>query len=251
MLGNKFTKIIAILTILFVTTSSVGSEHEPTINLVSFVNPPYIFENDSEQIGMINKLSEQLFTRAEIKYTLELMPKKRALLYVEKTSNTCVLPIERNQEREVKFIWISPVLISVTGLFQLSERLNGYRLITIMDALDFRVGSHLGSASGTYLRELGFKVDSIPQNSANIYKLRAGRIDYWESDILTAKYISQQANIDISDSQLDFFTQLYAIACNPSMPPNSVKQIRNSLYDMYHDGTIDQITSEYQSLPSP
>ena len=231
---------------LLLTTFCLGSERKQNIDLISFVNPPYVFEDNSNHSGMINKLAKELFKRAKISYTLKLMPKKRALIYAEKTDNTCILPIERNQEREVNFIWISPVLVSVTGLFQLSGQASDRSLITLMDALDFRIGSHLGSASGIYLSEMGFKVDAAPQNSANIYKLKANRIDYWESDILTAAYIAQQTNIAISASQLNFFTQLYALACNLSMPPNSIKAIRESLYEMYHDGTIDQITSQYQ-----
>lgn len=249
MLGTKIKQaalhILITLQLIFLSINASGAAGDHTINLFSFVNPPYIFEQGTGQTGLMNKIIDQLFKRANVNYTLKLMPKKRALLLTEQTANTCVLPIARNQEREAKFSWISPVLVSIMGLYQLQDKAANKQLITLMDAQDYRIGSHLGSASGIYLEGLAFKVDYVPQNSANIFKLKAGRIDYWESDVLTAQYISKQSKIKISESQLDFFTHLHAIACSLSTPKDSVNAIRESLYEMYHDGTMDQIITKY------
>jgi polar amino acid transport system substrate-binding protein len=243
-LWRVYTFFVALAAVLL-SVDALATENKHTIGLVSFVNAPYIFEKDSEQKGLMNQIISRLFKRAKVNYTLQLMPKKRALLYTEQTDNTCVLPIARNQEREAKFVWISPVLISVIGLYQTAEQANK-SLITLADAQDYRIGSHLGSASGLYLEELAFKVDYVPLNSANIYKLKAGRIDYWESDRLTAKYLSQETNIKLSHSQLDFFTHLQAIACSLSTPESSVRAIRESLYEMYHDGSMEKLVQEYR-----
>jgi polar amino acid transport system substrate-binding protein len=245
-LSACLSTIITVLVFISLSPEALSTEKRHEVNLVSFVNPPYMFDNNSNEAGLVNEIIKQLFERAKVSYTLQLMPKKRAIIYTEKTANTCVLPIERNQEREAQFVWISPILVSMTGLFGLPEQAMNQDIITLIDAKESRIGSHLGSASGIYLEGLGFEVDTVALNSANIHKLKAGRIDYWESDKLTAQYISQQSGIGISKSQLDFFTQLYAIACNLSTDSNSVKAIRETLYEMYHEGAIDRIISDYR-----
>ena len=238
-------RVMLSLLLSLVSPLCFSVEIDKAIKLVSFINPPYVFESGSNEPGLLKHIISHLFARSNMHYELVLMPKKRAIIYAEMTDNTCVLPIERSQEREVKFTWISPILISNTGLFSLPGSHSDSPLITLTDAISFRIGSHLGSASGKYLTDMGFKVEAVPKNSSNIYKLKAGRIDLWESDVLTAGYIANQSGIVISKSVLDFFTHLHAIGCNPSIPTAKIERIRNSLKQMYRDGTIDRLNRDF------
>jgi polar amino acid transport system substrate-binding protein len=230
------------------TLAQAEVRHEPSeIKLVSFIDPPYVFDATNNQAGLVEVIIKTLFSRAKINYKLQLMPKKRAIINARHSENTCVFPIERNQEREAFFSWMSPIVVSTTGLFQVEERPHKNKIITLIDAHTHRIGSHLGSATGEYLSSIGFNVDTVPKNSANIFKLNAGRIDLWESDILTAEYISKTNGIRIAPSEINFFTQLKALACNLTIPNTVIKTIRKELYEMYHDGTVDTIYRNFKA----
>lgn len=247
MSGNRICTYMrtALFLLLLLLSNSLVSEQKQALSIISFVDPPYVFDDAQQEKGLVEIIISELFQRAGMEYDFYLMPKKRALIFAEKTPNTCVLPIERNQEREVKFTWISPILISRNGLFQTIDQHLDRKIITLMDAQPYRIGSHLGSASGAYLKGMGFEVEIVAKNSANIHKLRAGRIDFWETDAVAAHYISHTENIEIKKSALDFFTHLRAIGCNLSISPAVIKNIRKHLKQMYRDGSIDKINQEF------
>lgn len=216
------------------------------INLVSFEDPPYVFSQGRLKTGLTVTYIDELMWRSKIDYELSIMPAKRALLQTLKSSNTCVFPIERSQEREVKYSWISPISISRYAFFKSPKKiLPPIRVLN--DAKDYRIGTYLGSAMGEYLSSLGFSVDFASDNKANILKLNAGRIDLWAADTLNSKFIAKQANRDLPEPELVFFTTVKAIGCHPELDENIVKTLNRNLKQMYKDGTIDKLSRKYQS----
>lgn len=220
-------------------------KQRPYLDFVTFVEPPYIFDPETNrQQGLVQVIMQQLMFNAGIDYTMTIMPPKRAELYAQFTPNTCVVPIEKSQEREVFFTWISPILVSNHGLFRLATH-PPVLLETLEDARDFRIGSFLGSSIGDYLNSFSYQVDLATKNDANIQKLKAGRIDLWASDILTARYISQTAGIEISNSKLDFFTTLRAIGCNDEVDEQVISTMQKALQAMYKTGQMDEIVKSF------
>jgi len=217
----------------------------PHLDFVTFIEPPYIFDPEStQQQGLVQVILQQLMFNAGIDYTMTIMPPKRAELYAQFTPKTCVVPIEKSQEREVFFSWVSPILVSYHGLFRLASQ-PPISLHTLEDARPYRIGSYLGSSIGDYLGSFTYQVDLATQNEANIVKLKADRIDLWASDILTALYISKTAGIEISRSRLDFFTTLRAIGCHEAVDENVMTAMRNALQTMYKTGQMDEIIASF------
>lgn len=216
------------------------------IDFVTFIDPPYIFDpKETSEKGLVERIFIRLMKHTGIDYKIRIMPAKRAELFAQANNNTCVFPIEKSQEREVFFSWVSPILVSKHGFFT-----NLYKPISLQvleDAKPYRIGSYLGSGIGDYLESFAYLVDSAPQNEANILKLQADRIDLWASDILTAEHISKQTGIKISASKLDFFTILRAIGCHPSVPKESVQIMREALQFMYKTGEIYSITQRFKA----
>ena len=133
----------------------------PHLDFVTFIEPPYFFDPAvSDNEGLVSIILKQLMQKAGINYRLTIMPPKRAELFVQFTPNTCVIPIEKSQEREVFFTWVSPVLISQTGLFQLASA-PPVSLRTLEDARPYRIGSYLGSSIGDYLSSFSYQVDLV------------------------------------------------------------------------------------------
>jgi polar amino acid transport system substrate-binding protein len=175
-----------------------------------------------------------------------MMPPKRAEIFAQATPNTCIFPIEKSQEREVFFSWVSPILVSKHGFFQLEKHVP-ISLETLQDAHPYRLGSYLGSGIGDYLNSFGYLVDFANQNEANIHKLSADRIDLWASDTLTAAHIAKNENIEISESRLDFFTTLKAIGCHPSIDQEIINKMNSELQNMYQSGLIYTIVQKFKA----
>jgi polar amino acid transport system substrate-binding protein len=217
------------------------------INFVTFYDPPYIFNPaETNKQGLVQIILNSLMNNIGIKYKIVMMPPKRAEIFAKATPNTCILPIEKSQEREVFFSWVSPILVSRHGFFQLEGR-PPILLEALEDARAYRLGSYLGSGMGDYLKSLNFQVDFATQNEANIHKLSALRIDLWASDIMTAGYISRSENIAISESRLDFFTTLKAIGCHPSIDSKIINKMNKELQMMYQKGDIFSIVQQFKA----
>lgn len=215
------------------------------IHLVSFEDPPYVFTQGKSKTGLVVRYVDELMWRSNLDYRLTIMPAKRALLYTLATPNTCVFPVERSQEREVQYAWVSPISISRHGFFK-SETRNLPPIRVLNDVKQFRIGSSLGSAMGEYLASLDFQVDYAADNQANIHKLKANRIDLWASDTRSAKYIAHKKETTLSDAELIFFTTVRAIGCNPSLPSETISKLNKHLRTMYQDGTIDKISENFE-----
>ena len=217
----------------------------PFLEFVTFVEPPYTFdETQTSRKGLVMVILERLMFKAGINYKVTFMPPKRAELYVKSTPNSCVIPIEKSQEREVFFSWVSPVLISQHGLFQL-ESASPVKLETLEDARPYRIGSFLGSSIGEYLDSFSYRVDLATKNDANLHKMKAGRIDLWASDVLSAYYLSKQEGIRISRSRLNFFTSLRAIGCHEKLDEKVLSAMRNALQDMYKSSQMKRILQSF------
>ena len=226
---------------------NVYANDDPAINFVTFYDPPYIFNpEETPKQGLVQIILKNLMDNIDIHYKTLMMPPKRAELFAQTTPNTCIYPIEKSQEIEVFFSWVSPILISRYGFFQLDSKPK-ITIETLDDARPYRLGSYLGSGIGDYLKSFGYLVDFANQNDANIHKLSADRIDLWAAETLTAEYIAKAENIRISDSRLDFFTTLKAIGCHPSIDKDIILKMNNELQTMYQTGQIYSIVQKFKA----
>lgn len=237
-------KCILIVCCLYLPIAKADTK---SIHFVTFDDPPYVFnQTETHQQGLAQIILKKLMNNINIDYNELVMPPKRAELYAIATPNTCIFPIEKSQEREVFFSWVSPIFVSQHGFFQL-EKQPLILLETLEDARSYRLGSYLGSGIGDYLNSFGFFVDFANQNEANIHKLSADRIDLWASDTLTAAHIAKAENIEISDSRLDFFTTLKAIGCHPSVDQEIISKMNTELQNMYQSGQIYSIMQKFKA----
>ena len=233
--------------IFSMSTYALEGKEQVNINFVTFIDPPYIFgPKEPDKQGLVEVIFENLMLYTGISYSIQIMPAKRAEIYAQTTKNTCVFPIEKSQEREVFFSWVSPIIVSKQGFFTIPDQPSIF-LQTLEDAKPYRIGSYLGSSIGEYLASFNYQVDFATKNEANILKLQAKRIDLWASDILTAAHISKHSGIEITPSKLDFFTTLRAIGCHPSIPEKTIKLMNKKLQAMYRSGHVYNIEKKFKA----
>ena len=205
--------------------------------------PLYAYREDGKVVGVSVEIIEALFQEANIPYTMEMYPWARAFEKV-KNSFACVFPIQRSQENEVLFNWVSPVLISQTGFYKTVGK--PLKVRAIRDAIPYKIGTYRGSFVEEYLEAQGFAVESTAKDEVNIQKLKVGRLDLWAADTLSAAYLSQKKGIKLEEV-LVYFTSIRALACNSKVPLGVIERLQEALKTIYRDGVVDEILMKYKN----
>lgn len=237
--GNR-TLIMKLLIALLFFSNLLYAE---PIFLVTEEIPPYAYKLKGKPAGVSVEIIEALFKEAGIPYKISIFPWKRAL-ETAKSKQACIFPIQRSQEREALFNWVSPVLITQTGFY--TAPTSKVNIRTLDDVKNYSIGTYRGSAVEDYLTHQGFNVISTSTDTVNIRKLSSNRIDVWASDTLTASYLADKQKIEITEA-LVYFTTLRALACNLTVPEDQVKKLQQALQTIYHKGTVDSILKKYKS----
>ncbi|GIU42076.1 substrate-binding periplasmic protein [Shewanella colwelliana] len=227
--------------LLYLILASFAVQAEP-VKVLTYDVAPFAFTNGEQNQGLLIEVLDELFKRSELEYMVQFLPLKRAIISVEHDNNTCVLPIERSQEREVHFQWISPVLVSRYGLFDLPE--SQIHLTTLEDAKPYVIGSFLGSGVGEYLKDFGFRVELTSSNRQNVNKLLRKRIPFWAAELVSANHLMKKAGVNLTP-ELVFYTSLRAMACNKEMDFKKAEALQASLLSMYHDGFLTALYAKY------
>ncbi len=215
------------------------------IQLMTEELPPYAFQSGERVEGLSIELVDALFKRAGVRYEIRIMPLKRALVSVAQESDACIVPLQRTQEREAQFTWISPLLITRSAFYSLQD--NELQVRSLKDAHDLSVGVYAGSALQEYLATFDFTgLQVVREELLNARKLGHRRIDLWATDSVSGHYFARRAGISAIREQLTFLTTLRGIACNPGVSRNVVQSLRGELRQMHKDGQIQKIMDSYR-----
>ena len=238
---SKFSAHYILLSSLLVLVSPITSA--ASFTLLTEELPPYSIKKGGTSGAAVEIVSE-LFKRAGLQFNVKIVPWQRAYNGAVEDANTCVFPIQRNQEREALFQWISPVLITQNAFYTLDDSKHSIR--TIDDVKGLKIGSYRGSAVAEYLTSNGYTVDLVPKDAPNMQKLGAGRIDVWAADTLVASHLTKKANVTNVKEQLVYFSTLRALGCNLSTSQSTIDKLQAELKSMYGDGTIEKIMMKYR-----
>ena len=237
-------KIYAMNLTVFILSILTSSVYATTFTLLTEELPPYSIRGNGSGTGASIDIVSQLFTRASFDYEIIIVPWKRAMRMSLSDENTCIFPMQRNQEREASYHWISPILITQTGFYTRKDF--PHKLVTIDDAKGLLIGTYNGSAVAEYLMSWGYNVYVTPRDAPNIRRLMMNRIDVWAADTLSAKYLADKHKITNMKEQLVYFSTLRALACNIKVPEITVNKLRQELRLMYTEGIIEKILSKYK-----
>ncbi len=236
-------KLLSLMLISLMIASPLSAAQR--IGLVTFLERPLVDAENQQPVGLVVTVVEELMKRASLEYTMKFAPPKRSLLIAQRTPNHCVFPIDRSQEREVFFKWISPVLISRHGFYARPDR--NIRLATLNDARPYVIGSYLGSGVGEYLASFGFTVDYATRNALNAEKLMRNRVDLWVSDTISARFLAKELDMPVTEPALVFYTSVRAMGCNLDMSESVLDKLQSELLGMYYDKTINRIYQQYDA----
>jgi len=213
------------------------------LTLITYSEVPFATQEGNNKKGLVIEFINALFKQTDLEYDIVFLPLKRGMSMAESNLNTCVLPIERNQHREVHYTWIGPVMISRYGLFSVDQ--SQPQLATLSDAKLASVGSFLGSGIGEYLTHFGYQVDLTNNDNLNVKKLQRGRIDFWAADLVSAKAIIADNDADFGEPKIIFFTSIRAMACHIDLPVETQNKLNHALLHLYKSGYMAELHQKY------
>lgn len=216
------------------------------ILLVTHEFRPYswVDKKDDSYKGVSIEIADLLFEKAEITKKWRIMPLKRAYGYVKKTPNTCLFPLQRNQEREADFQWVSPIMINRFAFYTPLE--NDVSIRTLEDLSNYKVASYLGSGLKEYLDGFGIKTIEAIKDEVAANMVSLGRADVWATDEFSEPSTSKMINKQFS-KKFVFFTSIGAMACHQSLSPQTIRRLQAELSGMYRRLEIAKIVRKYES----
>ncbi|GGI86847.1 substrate-binding periplasmic protein [Shewanella gelidii] len=238
-----FKAFVTLLMFVNVWAASAFAQNKPVIQVLTYEEAPFAKIKNNHKQGFIVDLVAELFKRAKLDYRLDFLPLKRILVTTRLNEYYCALPVERSQEREVTYKWVSPVLVSRYGLFSQTD--NKLPLVTLNDAKPYVIGSFLGSGVAEYLQGQGFTVEVTARSEQNIRMLQHKRIDLWAAEIESAKQQMTKNNASLGKPELVFYTSIRAMACHRSIPDTALENLQSALTQMYQDGFMRKLYEKY------
>lgn len=229
----------------FAGLALAGAPGAGAVQLMTEELPPYSFQQGREVNGLSIDIIRELFRRSEVAYEIRMVPLRRALATVEQNPDACVFPLERSQEREARYTWVSPLLITRTGFYSRPD--SDLAVHSLADARELAVGTYAGSAVHEYLQSFGYSgVQVAREELLNARKLQAKRIDLWATDSVSGRYFARRAGITGIQEQFVFLTTLRGIACNAGISPGITRTLQRELRGMHVEGVVRGIMDRYR-----
>jgi len=191
---------------------------------------------DGTASGLVPELTAELFRRADIAYRLSFLPLQRALHQVQQQERSCVLLVERQQEREPHFAWVGPLLVSRLGLYAKAD--DNLQLSSLEQLRGLRVLSHQGSGAGEYLQSIGVEVIYSNKESLNLSMLQRSRARLWATSSAVVDSLSASPP---PREVMPFLTLMEDIACHSRMDPAELQRLQDSLRQMYREGWVQAL----------
>ena len=231
--------ISALLTLLLGLYCAVA---QAEVRLLAWERPPLSSESEGAAAGLVVDLAGQMFRRAGVDYRIVFVPLQRALMSAQRDADSCVLLVERRQERESSYAWVGPLLISRLGLYALPG--NALQLDSLEQARGLRILSHQGSGGGEYLKAHGFRVEFSNKETLSYAMLQGGRAPLWAASPLVVSSLVRQGE-PAPREVLPFLTLMEDMACHPQMDAAVLSSLRQALIALYAEGEVARLYQRY------
>ena len=216
----------------------IASAYAEPVRVLTEPYPGYSYMKDGEVVGAGADQVHLMFQRADIRYTMEIMPWARAYQLATHEPNTCIFATNHTPERDALFKWVEPlgggrvVLVRKSGSSVAPK--------TLEEAKAFSVGVQRGDYAADYLQKKGFdKLDYASDFGLTLKKLLSGRIELaMTSD---AAYQAAVAKGQPLEEVLAMPAAIYALACSIDVPTRTVRSLQTSLDEIVLSGEQDRI----------
>ncbi|WP_201282309.1 substrate-binding periplasmic protein [Chromobacterium phragmitis] len=244
LVGMKLALVCAALLLGALSGCARAEAASPRMRLLTEDYPPFNMPQEGGKLGgLCTDILRELFLRAGISYSMELLPWLRAYAIAQQEDNSCVYSTTRTPGREAQFKWVGPLVSNSWSLFAGPHSPEGVAVLE--DARAYTIGSYKGSGMSQYLADLGYKLELARADELNARKLVAGHIDFWASGEFSGGYIAAANHLPIR-LLFSFNTVQMYLACNPRVDERIVQKLNKTLVGMQRDGAVDALRKRYR-----
>lgn len=241
--------------ILFITFYLTALFSVPTVaaskfSLLTEENLPFNYTDprSGKIIGIGTEVVEQIFKRAKLQYSITLLPWVRAYNGALKEANTCVFMTAKTEEREPQFKWVGPFLEVEWIVYGRSGAT--HQISSIEDLKKLRLGGYIGDGPTVFLQGKGLELDLVSDDTLNLKKLQAGRIDAWVSNNVRGPLLAKKQGIPDLRKLLTLKVIAHYVACHKQTDDSVIKTLNQELKNLKSTGQIEKLVSKYSKLLS-
>lgn len=234
-------KVLSVIGSLLLAATAQAQQKAYTLEFAE--NPPFTMVENGKEKGVAINIVTKLFETAKVAYKFQSVPLARGMDDAKTKDYTCVFPVQRAQSNEAEYQWVSPVMVTDSGLFIPQDAKTVFN--TLSDAKKLKVGALRGSGDAEYLKGHGFTVEEANSQDQNVKKLLGKQIDVWATDVLSANYfVHQSGNKGNAPKEAYIFRRtLGSLACNVKMPKADVDKLQTILDGMIKDGSLQKLST--------
>lgn len=235
--------------LLSVILMSLLPAYGESITIVTEEFPPYSYSDNGKITGIGTETVFAVLNDLKIKPEIKIYPWARAYKMALSQKNVLIFTISRTQQRENLFKWVGPVAPSSVALFSLQKR-DDMTINSLNDAKKYKIGAVREDARTQYLLSKDFtRIDQVTNDTQNLKKLLANRIDLWLVDELTAYYMIKENGYANKIFKKVYGFQISSgayMAFSKSTSDELVETFRKSLENIKIDGTYAKIVEKYK-----
>lgn len=236
--------MIKYLLLLFIATNA----NAQTLRVVTSDFPPFQISVGNAVSGLATEVVEAVIKNAGYSSNIKLYPWARAYKMALKGPPVLIYSIVRSTEREKLFKWIGPIAPYNVYFWKLKERTD-ININSFESAKRYLCGGVFDDIKASQLQKIGFtlgkNLDLVSDDSLNIRKLYAGRIDIMTYDESSFRYRVEKEGFDFSKIEkvikFDFSQHELQLAASLDTSDKVVRKLRASLIAF-------KKTSKYQQI---
>ncbi len=237
------------LLLLLVHCSLLAEEAGP-IMLYTEHFPPYNFEDEGTLKGINFELVELMCKRAKLDCQFTLLSWNRAYQAAKNNQNSGVFSTSRNAQRELKFLWVGPLVSSTANFYRLKSR-SDISIVNETDLLKYTVAAAHNDVYEDVLLDLGFEQNknlldvSGADNGTKLFL--AGKLDLMIASPNTLVH-KVGSKIDLIEPVFSLDTAKLEgnhIAFNLDTSPIIIKKLNDALIELYQKDIQQQLIEKY------
>jgi len=242
MIKSKIFTVLTCLSIITASTIALAADFK----IMTEEYPPFNFQENGKLTGLATEVVQEIAKRINHPANIELLPWARSYGLIQQKDGLILYSMTRTEEREKMFKWAGPEASNKWVFFV--KKGSGIKVSSLEDAKKVKkIGTYKDDAAEMFLKAEGFtNLDSVVDDSQNVPKLMAGRINIWIIGELQgihkakAKGVNDQLEkvFDVKE------TELY-IAFSKNSADSDVALWQKALDEMKADGTYDAIVKKY------
>ncbi len=234
-------------------SASRAAALEAPVRLVTESLPPFSYEEAGVVKGAATDVVRAVMDKAGLRYSLELLPWRRALDTALKERDVFIYSVARTPEREAELAWIGKISDRLLAVYCLKERadLLGHPLSELPDA-SFAVVQ--GDATVEVLRSLGFGDRNLhflrdASSSLASQHVVAGRSDFVVSNPYRFQYGVKGTSLEGRFKRHSLIPQSggYYLAAGRATDPALIARVQKAFLALTESGTLQRILEA--SLP--